>query len=73
MKDVDAAELREASFAFIPVEPEPSQTQAKKIARQVRVITERAERRLERLDSIWGLGLGPVKARLKWMKDLIGG
>jgi hypothetical protein len=69
-RDVEAAELREAASAFIPVEPELSQTQAKKNEREQRTIKERAERRLKRLDEIWGIGLGPVKARLKWMTQL---
>ena len=57
---------------LIPVEE--SKTQANKIDRQERFVQERAERKLQKLDTKWGLGLGPIRARLKWMAQLfIGG
>jgi hypothetical protein len=54
-------------------EPVTSKTQQKKVDRQEHAVQERAERKLESLDRKWGLGLGPVKARLKWMGQLFGG
>ena len=50
----------------------PSKTSQKKQAREERAKNERAERKLQKLDARWGLGLGPIKARLKWMRDLLG-
>jgi len=70
-RNAPGEELREAFTAMIPVKPELSQTEAKRIDRQERVVQERAERRLGKLDSIWGFGIGPVKARLKWMTQLL--
>jgi hypothetical protein len=49
-----------------------SRTQQKKRDREARIVTDRAERRLKKMDSKWGFGLGPIKVRLKWMRDLLG-
>lgn len=53
--------------------PGLSKTQVKKVAVREKFVQERAERKLQGLDFKWGLGLGPIKARLKWMAQLFGG
>lgn len=55
------------------LKPEPivSKTQQKKIEREERFVQERAERKLDKLDRRWGVGWGPIKARLKWMTEVI--
>lgn len=61
----------------VPIEevrpPGVSKTQEKKLEARVNFVQKRAERKLENLDRKWGLGLGPIKARLKWMGQLFGG
>ena len=51
----------------------PSKTQAKRVAARERAANDKAVRKLKDLDTRWGVGLGPVKARLKWMGQLFGG
>jgi hypothetical protein len=55
------------------VNPGLSKTMEKRLARDERFTQERAERKLSILDKRWGVGLGPIRKRLQWMKDLLGG
>lgn len=50
-----------------------SKTQAKRVAAREKAANDKAVQKLKDLDSRWGVGLGPVKARLKWMGQLFGG
>jgi len=78
IKQEKKAEKEEQGFAQhyvpknLPVTTPVSKTQQKKLDRQERFVQERAERKLKRMDERYGTGMGPIKKRLLWMKDLLG-